>query len=261
MSDTLMSETNLGVEPQPVVGVLLGSFIYAHLALVVFHSHANPVIFRSYPLRFTLVPIVLFLAMWSSPWRAVSVSALVTWWDVYHSGLQTFGLGRIYDSRASNPAELRRRLDWGLNLLLYVGPIPGGATLIAHVGDFMEFEEAGSWSEAQRGTHRDLEELRRRMNRVQPPPGPTARLLPSRALRVKAMPIFSSSVAPSPDGAGRSRAIVQGFPPSKGARSSLQEGTTNSLSSFSEFTGRCLVRGERSTTRASKSLSNSAIYQ
>ncbi len=143
-SDTLMDETQLGVEPQPVVGLLLGSFIYAHLALVVFRSHANPAIFRSHPIRFTVVPFVLFLAMWSSPWMAISVSVLVTWWDVYHSGLQTFGLGRIYDARAGNDPELGRRLDWGLNLLLYAGPILGGASLMAHVGDFMEFEEVGS---------------------------------------------------------------------------------------------------------------------
>jgi len=144
LSDTLMSETRLGTEPQPVVGLLLGSFIYAHLALVVFRSHANPEIFHRYPWRFTVVPVALFVAMWSSPWIAVSVSVLVTWWDVYHSGLQTFGLGRIYDVRAGNDPELGRSLDWGLNLLLYVGPILGGAALMAHVGDFMEFEEVGS---------------------------------------------------------------------------------------------------------------------
>lgn len=143
-SDRLMAETPLGTEPQPVVGLLLGSFIYAHLALVVFRSHGNPTIFRSYPIRFTVVPVALFLAMWSSPWIAVAVSVLVTWWDVYHSGLQTFGLGRIYDARAGNPPELGRRLDWGLNLLLYVGPILGGAALMAHVNDFMEFEEVGA---------------------------------------------------------------------------------------------------------------------
>ncbi len=66
-------------------------------------------IFHSYPLRFTVVPIALFLAMWSSVWIAVSVSVLVTWWDVYHLGLRTFGLGRIYDSRAGNSAEFGRR--------------------------------------------------------------------------------------------------------------------------------------------------------
>jgi hypothetical protein len=31
---------------------------------------------------------------------------LVVWWDVVHSSLQTFGLGRIYDARRGNPPAL-----------------------------------------------------------------------------------------------------------------------------------------------------------
>jgi len=144
LSDYLMEEQPLGVEPQPRITLLLGTFIYAHLALVFFRSHANPAIFRTHPIRFTAVPLALFASMWSSVWIAVCVSVLVTWWDVYHSGLQTFGLGRIYDARAGNDPRTGRRLDWGLNLLLYVGPILGGASLMAHVNDFHEFQEVGS---------------------------------------------------------------------------------------------------------------------
>ncbi len=122
----------------------IGVFIFAHLVIVVFRSHLNPKIFRLYPWRFTLIPLALFLAMGLSTWVLVACSVLATFWDVYHSGAQTFGLSRIYDARAGNPPEPGRRLDWILNLLLYAGPIAAGATLMDHVEDFHEFEEVGA---------------------------------------------------------------------------------------------------------------------
>ncbi|HRI11098.1 MAG TPA: hypothetical protein PKW35_24940 [Nannocystaceae bacterium] len=125
-------------------GIFIGSLIMAHLGLVFVRSHANREIFRRFPLRFTVVPLALFAAIYTSEWALVSVSVLATWWDVYHSSLQTFGLGRIYDLRAGNDAQAGRRLDYLLNLLLYAGPILAGATLMAHVGDFEEFEAVGS---------------------------------------------------------------------------------------------------------------------
>jgi len=143
-SDFLMTEVRLGPGLQPRLGIFLGTFVYAHLILVMFRSHANPTIFKLYPYRFTVVPVSLFLCMLGSVWIAISVSVLVTWWDVYHSGLQTFGLGRIYDARAGNDPLEGRKLDYLLNLLLYAGPILGGAALLEHVGDFNEFEAVGS---------------------------------------------------------------------------------------------------------------------
>ena len=74
----------------------------------------------------------------------VVVSVAATFWDVYHSGMQTFGLGRIYDARAGNDPRLGRRLDATFNLLIYAGPIAAGATLMDHVGDFKEFQEIGA---------------------------------------------------------------------------------------------------------------------
>lgn len=127
-----------------VLDFAIGTFIFAHLVIVIFRSHLNPKIFRLHPARFTLIPILLFLAMVTSNWVLVSCSVLATFWDVYHSGMQTFGLGRIYDSRAGNQPHLGRRLDWILNLFLYAGPIAAGATLMDHVEDFHEFSEVGA---------------------------------------------------------------------------------------------------------------------
>jgi hypothetical protein len=47
------------------------------------------------------------------------------------------GLGRIYDRNQGNDPLVGRRLDYVLNLLLYVGPIVSGVTMYAH---FQKFE-------------------------------------------------------------------------------------------------------------------------
>jgi hypothetical protein len=113
--------------------ILTGTFVAAHLVLVFVRSHGNASVFKRTPWRFTLVPALLFVALYSSLWVSIVVTVLAVWWDVYHSGLQTFGLGRIYDMRAGNDPEVGRRLDQLLNHLLYLGPILGGATLANHL--------------------------------------------------------------------------------------------------------------------------------
>lgn len=118
--------------------------IQAHLVAVLFRSHGNPSVLRRFPLRFTVVPVALYLAILSSDWVLVSASVLATFWDVYHSGLQTFGLARIYDRNAGNDPALGRRLDWWLNHLLYAGPILAGATMLDHFEDFEQFDDVGA---------------------------------------------------------------------------------------------------------------------
>jgi len=73
----------------------------------------------------------------------VIMSVIATFWDVYHSAMQTFGLGRIYDMKAGNPAKVGRMLDSWLNYVLYAGPIAAGLVLMDHVGDFEEFDQLG----------------------------------------------------------------------------------------------------------------------
>ncbi len=127
-----------GTKGTPVDG-FLGAFIMAHLVIVFFRSHANPEIYARHPFRFKWVPVLLFVALIGSVWLRVAATVLATWWDVYHSSLQTFGIGRIYDAKEGNDPEIGRRLDWWLNLFLYVGPILGGASLLYHLGSFHEF--------------------------------------------------------------------------------------------------------------------------
>jgi hypothetical protein len=122
----------------------IGVFIHAHLVAVFFRSHGNRKIFAEYPTRFTWVPVILLAAMYASPWVFISVSVLATFWDVYHSGLQTFGFMRLYDRKAGNDPTVGRQLDWWMNHLLYAGPIVAGATMMDHFKDFGEFKHVGS---------------------------------------------------------------------------------------------------------------------
>ncbi|MCY1005275.1 hypothetical protein OV079_06750 [Nannocystis pusilla] len=127
-----------------ITSFFIGSFIMAHLGLVFVRSHLNRRIFARHPLRFVMVPVVLLLLLCASDWLLATAVVLTVWWDVVHSSLQTFGLGRIYDARRGNAPEAGRRLDLGLNLLLYVGPILAGATLLDHLAAFAAFERVGA---------------------------------------------------------------------------------------------------------------------
>ncbi|PCI36873.1 MAG: hypothetical protein COB53_08250 [Elusimicrobia bacterium] len=127
-----------GTSGTPADG-FLGAFIMAHLVIVFFRSHANPRIFALHPFRFRWVPVLLFAALMGSLWVRAAVVVLATWWDVYHSSLQTFGIGRIYDVKDGNDPEIGRRLDWWLNIFLYIGPILGGTSLLYHLSSLHEF--------------------------------------------------------------------------------------------------------------------------
>ena len=122
----------------------IGSFVMAHLVLVVVRSHLNPAVFRRHPRRFIAVPAVVLLLLVASDWALAIAIVVTVWWDVVHSSLQTFGLGRIYDARRGNPPGPGRRLDLGLNLLLYMGPILAGVTLLDHLMPFAAFERVGA---------------------------------------------------------------------------------------------------------------------
>lgn len=113
--------------------LLYTPFIFAHLILVLFRSHLNTNIFKLYPFRFSVIPVILFLSMLLNNWMLVLGTALAIWWDVYHSSLQTFGLARIYDRKQNNDPTVGRRLDYWLNLVIYAGPVLAGATLVQTV--------------------------------------------------------------------------------------------------------------------------------
>jgi hypothetical protein len=136
-------ERALFMERDTLAGFFIGTVIHAHLVAVLFRSHNNPAIRSLYPVRFFVVPVVLWVAIVASPWLAVAATVVATFWDVWHSGAQTFGFARIYERNHGTPPELGRRADYVLGQLLYAGPILAGATLMDHVDSFRGFESVG----------------------------------------------------------------------------------------------------------------------
>lgn len=127
-----------------LAGLCLGSLVHAHLVAVFFRSHANPTIFARYPVRFVVVPVLVWLAIIGSRWIAITATVVATFWDVWHSGAQTFGFARIYDRNAGNTTDAGRRLDYWLNQMLYAGPILAGVTLIDHLEAFDDYQDVGA---------------------------------------------------------------------------------------------------------------------
>ncbi|MCA9396390.1 MAG: hypothetical protein KC649_04390 [Candidatus Omnitrophica bacterium] len=131
-------------QAESAAGVAVGILTMAHLVIVIVRSYLNPAVLKRFKKRLILGPAVLFTGMMLSSWVLVLVFVVAVWWDVYHSSLQTFGIGRIYDLRAGNGAHAGRKLDRGLNLLLYAGPVVSGLTFWEHVVHFKKFESVGT---------------------------------------------------------------------------------------------------------------------
>jgi hypothetical protein len=144
ISGTWFADAALSIgEGDSAAGLSIGVLIHAHLIAVVFRSHGNPDVFRRHPVRFMLVPAALWAALMWSEWLAVAATVVATFWDVWHSGAQTFGFARIYDRNAGAPPERDRRLDFWVSQVLYAGPILAGATLLDHVEDLALFGDFG----------------------------------------------------------------------------------------------------------------------
>jgi hypothetical protein len=124
-------------------GMFIAIWTDAHLIAVAYRSHANPDVFRRFRVRFTLVPLCLFLGF--LVWEPLLMTGMVLGglWDIYHSSMQTFGFSRIYDARAGNPATRGRVLDMWLNHVVYIGPIFIGPNLAKNLGGLNSFTPLG----------------------------------------------------------------------------------------------------------------------
>ncbi|HMJ93156.1 MAG TPA: hypothetical protein VK472_03550 [Allosphingosinicella sp.] len=120
-----------------VYGVAVLTF--AHLVAVVPRAYLNRDVFASNRNRLVIVPLLLVAALLLSPALLVCAAVLAMLWDVHHSAMQTFGIGRIYDMKAGNGPHILRSTDLRLNWALYVGPIAAGASLLAHAESFSSF--------------------------------------------------------------------------------------------------------------------------
>lgn len=95
---------------------------HAHVLLVFARSHLNMSVFKRYKYRFTLIPILALAILWSSVELYIVVGALALYWDEWHSLMQTFGFGRIYDGKLGNDPLVGRKLDMGMAFV--VGLLP-----------------------------------------------------------------------------------------------------------------------------------------
>lgn len=138
-TDFANAAIDLGAGETTGAGFAIGALIHAHLVAVFFRSHGNATIFRLHPVRFVVVPLVLWGAIVLSEWVAIASMIVATFWDVWHSGAQTFGFARIYD-RNGGAKPVGRRLDFWVNQLLYAGPILAGVTLMEHLVVLEEME-------------------------------------------------------------------------------------------------------------------------
>lgn len=118
---------------------------FAHLIAVAPRAYLNREVFEANRKRLTIVPMLLVAALTLSPILLVIGGVLAIFWDVHHSAMQTFGLGRIYDMKAGNGPLVLRRADLRLNWALYVGPIAAGASLLEHLASLRGLGTIG-WS-------------------------------------------------------------------------------------------------------------------
>ncbi len=83
-------------------------------------AYGDPSLFRRFPWRFTLAPLVLIstaLVMASRDSQAFLLVVVV--WGAWHWLMQTYGLVRIYDAKAKNFDPLSAWLDYGLCILWF----------------------------------------------------------------------------------------------------------------------------------------------
>jgi hypothetical protein len=144
-------EITLWGHEETATQIFIGAFIMAHLVLVGARSHLNAAIFARHRWRFVAAPLAVMGLLCASEWALAIAMVVVVWWDVVHSSMQTFGLGRIYDARRGNPPALGRRLDIGLNLVLYMGPLLGGVTLVEHLDSLGALDEAAGGGDLRGG--------------------------------------------------------------------------------------------------------------
>ncbi|MBI4818522.1 MAG: hypothetical protein HY791_19805 [Deltaproteobacteria bacterium] len=135
--------TSFGGHEQSFFYAWATAFTLAHIFAVFFRTHGNREIFKLFPLRFVAVPIAVFVGMQASQAFWIFIAVVIIGMDVWHSSMQTFGFGRIYDKRAGNDAEVGRRLDMGMALLTYAGPILAGVALAEHLVRLPWFERVG----------------------------------------------------------------------------------------------------------------------
>lgn len=94
----------------------------SHVMLVFLRSHMNSNVLKRFPYRFGLIPVLLLASMWLSPVVFGFMAFIALYWDEWHSIMQIFGFGRIYDAKIGNDPNVGRKLDMGMCFVLGLLP-------------------------------------------------------------------------------------------------------------------------------------------
>lgn len=110
--------------PKTPIWLIIGSnfLTHSHIMLVFLRSHGNISVLKRFPYRFSLIPLFMLSAMWASPVLFSVTGFIAVYWDEWHSLMQTFGFGRIYDAKIGNDVNVGRKLDMGLCFVLGLLP-------------------------------------------------------------------------------------------------------------------------------------------
>ena len=106
--------------PKTPLWLLIGANLltHSHVLLVFLRSHVNRDVFKRFPLQFTGIPLIMLAVMWGSPFFFGIMGFIAVYWDEWHSLMQTFGFGRIYDAKLGNDVNVGRKLDMGMCFVL-----------------------------------------------------------------------------------------------------------------------------------------------
>lgn len=105
-----------------------------------YRGYLNPVILNKYWFRLFIVPIILFFVI-SLSWEILLFFIVIEiFYDIWHSSLQTWGIGYHYDYINNNGNLKIRSLDRILNLYIYAGSIIAGFNFLTIIGMSSVFE-------------------------------------------------------------------------------------------------------------------------
>jgi hypothetical protein len=109
--------------------------IQPHLIIGFVRSYNNPALFNRFRMRLIVVPAVLLSLICTYDLVFLVFAMIVVGWDAWHSSMQTFGFGRIYDQRAGHLLEEVRHIDLITNGVIYLGPFLGGVMFLQQVSN------------------------------------------------------------------------------------------------------------------------------
>lgn len=105
-----------------------------------YRGYLNPTIIKKFWFRLFFVPIILFCLI-SLSWELLLLFIVFEiFYDIWHSSLQTWGIGYHYDFINNNKNLKIRNLDRILNLFIYAGSIVAGLNFLTIIGMSSVFE-------------------------------------------------------------------------------------------------------------------------